>query len=260
MKYSFTGKIVTAAAIVVCGFTLLSSNKTSITAIDNELIVGKQALPTKDVIPAFSAMTNVIEKKKAFFEFIRPGIVSANRTVALERQFLLDLKSNLNSAPNNIERYQLLLTKYKVKGSELTIENITKLLIHVDTIPPALIMVQAANESGWGTSRFARLGLNFFGQWCFTKNCGLVPNSRNKDATHEVQVFESVDESIASYIKNINTHPAYRHLRDVRAQLRANNEAVTAQQLAQGLISYSERGEDYVLELLQMLKHNKAYL
>ncbi len=260
MKYSFTGKIITGFAILIFGVAFFISNNTSQTNPDNDQIVGKQSLPSKDVIPAFSAMTNVVEKKKAFFEFIRPGIVNANCKVALDRQYLLDLKENINLDSKAPQRYLTLLMQYKVKATEFNRESITQLLTHVDTIPHALIMVQAANESSWGTSRFARLGLNFFGQWCFKKGCGLVPNSRNKDATHEVQAFKSVDESIDSYLMNLNTHAAYRHLRDIRAQLRTHNETVTAEKLAQGLVKYSERGDDYVLELLQMLRHNKAYL
>ncbi|HKJ91279.1 MAG TPA: glucosaminidase domain-containing protein, partial [Oceanipulchritudo sp.] len=38
----------------------------------------------------------------------------------------------------------------------------------VDVIPPSLALAQAALESGWGTSRFAREGNNLFGIWCYT--------------------------------------------------------------------------------------------
>ncbi|WP_352256125.1 glucosaminidase domain-containing protein, partial [Pseudoalteromonas sp. 19-MNA-CIBAN-0066] len=46
---------------------------------------------------------------------------------------------------------------------------LTQALRRVDIIPKELALMQAANESAWGTSRFARIGLNFFGQWCYTK-------------------------------------------------------------------------------------------
>lgn len=259
MKYSFIGKIFTALAIVICGLAFLTYDYIPKTLHGDDLIVGKQPLPSKDVIPAFSAMTNVVEKKKAFFNFIRPGVINANRNVALDRQYLLDLLSKFTDVSVASERYLSIAKQYNITLTEFNRLTINQLLLRVDTIPQSLIMVQAANESGWGTSRFARLGLNFFGQWCFTKGCGIVPSSRNADAKHEVQAFKTVDESIASYINNLNTHPAYRHLRDVRAQLRKHNEVVTSEKLAQGLTLYSERGEDYILELLQMLQHNKAY-
>lgn len=260
MRFGFVAKVVVALTLLVVVFVFIKANFNRQFSDIDEVVVGKQPLPTKDVIPAFSAMTNVVEKKKAFFNFIKPGVVSANRTIALDRQYLLDLNAQLNSIEQAPERYLALLTTYKLDSKAFDQITMDNLLRRVDIIPHQLVMVQAANESGWGTSRFARLGLNFFGQWCFSKGCGLVPSARNDGANHEVKVFKSVDASISSYLKNLNTHPAYRHLRDVRAALRANNDPVTAAKLAPGLTSYSERGDEYVLELLQMLRQNKAYL
>jgi Bax protein len=260
MRFGFVAKVITALAILVVAFVILKVNFNRQFDAIHDVIVGKQALPSKDVIPAFSAMTNVVEKKKAFFNFIRPGVVSANRVIALDRQYLLDLKSTFNASQPAPTRYTALIKYYKLKSEHFNSDTIDRLLKRVDIIPQDLVMVQAANESGWGTSRFSRLGLNFFGQWCFKKGCGLVPSSRNDNADHEVEVFKSVDASITSYLKNLNTHNAYRHLRDVRSSLRGNHEPVTAAKLAPGLTSYSERGDDYVIELLQMLRQNKAYL
>ncbi|MGB0833044.1 MAG: glucosaminidase domain-containing protein [Psychrobium sp.] len=260
MRFGFVAKLVVALTLLVLAIVLLKSTFNRQFTTKDPVIVGKQPLPTKDVIPAFSAMTDVKEKKRAFFNFIRPGIVNANRAIALDRQYLLDLKAGYSNDMQVPDRFEDILRRYKLSNDDFSLQTIEKLLHRVDVIPNELVMVQAANESGWGTSRFARLGLNFFGQWCFSKGCGLVPSARNEDANHEVKVFKSVDESIASYLNNLNTHPAYRHLRDVRGVLRQNNEAVTAAKLAPGLTSYSERGEEYVFELLQMLRHNKAYL
>ena len=39
----------------------------------------------------------------------------------------------------------------------------------MDTIPVSLALAQAANESGWGTSRFALEGNALFGQWTWSK-------------------------------------------------------------------------------------------
>lgn len=260
MKFGFIAKITTALALLICILGVIKAQTNRIQLAADIPVVKKQALPSKDVIPAFSAMTNVVEKKKAFFKFIQPGIARANRSIALDRQLILDLQTRIDETQQPPLRYFVLLKNYKITSTEFNNESIVKLLERLDTIPQSLIMVQAANESGWGTSRFARLGLNFFGQWCFKKGCGLVPSDRDNGAGHEVKVFNSTYESINSYLKNLNTHPAYQHLRDVRAQLRKRNEPVTAEKLAQGLTSYSERGEDYVLELLTMLRQNKAYL
>jgi len=230
-------------------------------------VVQKQKITHKFKTPDFAAIKDVRTKKKAFFDFIRPGVVQANRDIARQRQFLLDIVANIENGAmwndlsvEQLQRITEIALRFKAKTLVDSAVGVEQLLIRVDTIPRELVMVQAANESGWGTSRFARLGLNFFGQWCFSKGCGLVPSSRNDDANHEVRVFESVDASIASYLSNLNTHPAYNDLRQIRLELRQNNLPVKAEFLAPGLLNYSERQQDYVVELLQMLRHNKAYL
>jgi Bax protein len=132
-----------------------------------------------------------------------------------------------------------------------------QLLVNVDVLPPSLVLSQAANESAWGTSRFAKLGNNYFGQWCFEHGCGLVPKKRDSDKAHEVAAFNSPKESLESYMQNLNSHPAYQPLRNIRAQLRREKQAVTGMALAAGLTSYSERGQEYIAELRAMIKFNK---
>ena len=130
----------------------------------------------------------------------------------------------------------------------------------VDTIPEQLILVQAANESGWGTSRFAVHGYNFFGLWCFKQGCGFVPRDRNDDAEHEVARFRDLSHSVMTYIRNLNRLYAYQGLRQIRLQLREDKQPVTAKALSEGLMSYSERGQDYIDELQSMLRVNKKYM
>jgi len=134
------------------------------------------------------------------------------------------------------------------------------LLARVDVIPPKLALIQAAKESGWGTSRFARSANNLFGEWCFSEGCGVVPASRSEGRRHEVESFDSVQDAIASYVRNLNSHPSYAPLRERRAALRAAGEAPTALALADGLGRYSERGEAYVQEVKSMIRHNEPIL
>ena len=123
-------------------------------------------------------------------------------------------------------------------------------------IPNSLALVQAANESAWGTSRFARDANNYFGQWCFTRGCGLIPANRIEGAHHEVQRFSSPKESVASYLNNLNTHNAYAQLRSIRSNAVKNGEPITGYLLAAGLGKYSERGEAYIEEIRTMIRVN----
>lgn len=230
-----------------------------------ENVIPQVELPKHDVIlPDFAKISNVQEKKRQFFNFIRPAIVKENKRLTDIRAELLLLKDNLATNLPFSQQNTLLLSdladSYRVDTKLGATEQLDELLKRVDVVPLPLIMVQAANESAWGTSRFARIGLNFFGLWCYRPSCGLVPNSRDSGATHEVAAFKTVDQAVQRYLYNINTNSAYNVFRAIRTQLRVQNLPLRAEVLATGLLPYSERGSDYVLELTNMLRHNQPYI
>ena len=71
--------------------------------------------------------------------------------------------------------------KYKVLEStseRLDSNALAELLMRVDIVPPSLALAQAADESGWGTSRFAEQGNSLFGQWAWGK--GLKPTEQRR--------------------------------------------------------------------------------
>jgi len=207
-------------------------------------------------LPDFSAYTDITEKKAAFFTFLYPRVALANTRILLERNYLLQLEQrSILSAPDKawLDRQARRFRVEAVSGSPQQIQELKKRL---DMIPPSLILAQAANESAWGTSRFAVLGNNLFGQWCFSKGCGLVPLNRSAGASHEVARFTSPYHSILAYIENLNRHPGYRALRDIREQNRQTGKPLSGLALAGGLLSYSERGEAYVEEIRAMIHYN----
>ena len=138
-----------------------------------------------------------------------------------------------------------------------------EMLNRVNVLPEALVLTQAANESAWGTSRFATEANNYFGHWCYSKGCGLVPLQRNEGSTHEVAKFSSSQESVHRYFMNLNRNKAYQDLRGIRMELANKGEDLltldAATKLTEGLLKYSERGTDYVTDLQAMIRHNKVY-
>ena len=67
------------------------------------------------------------------------------------------------------KRLDALIEEYRIDPEEDLVAMIARLMRRVDIIPIELVLMQAANESAWGTSRFAQKGYNFFGLWCFKK-------------------------------------------------------------------------------------------
>ncbi|MGI1943914.1 glucosaminidase domain-containing protein [Shewanella glacialipiscicola] len=215
-------------------------------------------------VPDFSTVNDIVEKKKAFFDFLRPIVQQQNAIILMERDFINEMLTLIDNDKSLSESQRGLLNelfdKYQYAARNIDAKSLNSLLKRVDIVPESMVLIQAANESGWGSSRFAREGFNFFGEWCFTSGCGIVPSSRGSGKSHEVKVFTSVDESVSSYMRNLNSNTAYTLLRSIRADLRSQELELKADQLIYGLVNYSERQDAYIDELLDMLRHNEKYL
>ncbi len=201
------------------------------------------------------------QRKTIFFKSLLPMILLANDEIRVEREQLLIINQQLSNQ-NRLDESQLqilstLSKRYKVKTDETQPgKAVHKLLDRIDIIPADLALAQAANESAWGTSRFSRVANNLFGEWTFTPGQGIVPEGRPEGETYEVQKFSTVYDSVRSYLHNLNSHSAYKHLRQLRAESRISGENPEGLKLAEGLLRYSIRGEDYIKELQAMIRSN----
>jgi len=223
-------------------------------------IIGLNWQPQRQQTPDFTQYTAGAERKTQFFDYLLPLVRSENQAILSNRRALSDIIERGHATwaerrwlTHLAERYEL--TDFDPDSQE----DRQTLLNRVDIVPPSMALAQAANESAWGTSRFARQGNNYFGQWCYQQGCGLVPNARNEGATHEVAAFDSPRESVRRYMNNINTHNAYRSLRQRRAALRAEGQGITGLALIPSLTRYSERGQAYVDELRHMIRGNDLH-
>ena len=212
-------------------------------------------------LPDFSAYRDVPTKKARFFGYLLPLVEAENARIAAVRRRLSYIYDHVrwhrDLVPEDVRWLNLVSDEYGVDDLEPDeTEFWVTLFERVDSLPLDLVLVQAANESAWGTSRFAREGNNLFGQWCFRAGCGIVPAQRPDGAVYEVARYDSVNESIGSYMHNLNTGRSYQQLREIRARMRQEGHDPLATELAAGLADYSERGMDYVAELRAMIRHN----
>ena len=206
------------------------------------------ALTTPSPVPDFARVGNVQEKKEAFFTYLKPHVDAVNEEIEKDRERLL---GSQGSFWDQLQNRRIIL---QYLNSDLHDED--ELIKRVDQVPASLALIQAAKESGWGSSRFAREGFNFFGQQCFERGCGFTPRNRSLGLRHEVAKFKSVRASVRSYIHNLNTHPQYEDFRVQRAQLRETGQPLSGITLANGLERYSERGLAYVEEIQGMIRSN----
>ncbi len=211
-------------------------------------------------IPDFSRWPAGDVRKEHFFGYLRPLIAAENARILTQRKRLKRIAESAARGPlGRLDRTRLraLAREYALDPQEMDTQAlIAELLQRVDVVPASLALAQAAKESAWGTSRFAAAGNALFGQRCFDAGCGMVPNARVRGAHHEVQTFATPSGAVAGYLRNLNTHPDYQGLRELRAQLRAAREPVTGFALAPELARYSERRTDYIEEVRDMIRHN----
>jgi len=246
-------------ALIIARFSLVLLAACNQTVPEAEAIVEKTQIASQ--VPDFAEIKDVKTKKKAFFDYMRPIVLTENEKVLKQRKRMLEINEAHNKGkaidPADQEWLFALAKSYRISMTDLKNAEAWQLLkLRVDSVPFRRALAQSANESSWGTSRFAREGNNFFGQWCFSAGCGLVPNQRKSGLTHEVAKFDNVAESVSGYIRNINRGDMYKPLRLVRMEMRDAEKNPTAHALAAGLLGYSERKQEYVDEIRSMIKKN----
>ena len=206
---------------------------------------------------------SVQSKKRLFFRALAPFVLRSNELIVEERERLEKVLPALRAGRSvgDAERKWLgeLAAHYGVTKTEetaLDAEALDELLRRVDIIPVSLALSQAAEESGWGTSRFAIEGNALFGQWTWGGK-GIKPQQHRAElGDYRIAAYENPIDGIRAYMRNLNTHRAYAKLRERRAEMRRKNEPIRGWDLAETLDRYSERGPAYVESLHAIMRVN----
>ncbi|WP_114395478.1 glucosaminidase domain-containing protein [Oleisolibacter albus] len=200
------------------------------------------------------------DRKAVFVKTMLPLILLANERIEADRDRLSKLHQIRESGQALAPQDRLWLADLAERyGVEVEGEVDTKdLLKRVDIVPPSLALAQAAEESGWGTSRFAQKANVLFGQLTWkAEDAGVTPRNRQPGQTHRYRAFDDPKASVEAYIHNLNTHRAYEGFRRLRASLRTHGKPLDGVQLVSTLERYSERGADYVHTLQRLIRSNK---
>ncbi|HWA86069.1 MAG TPA: glucosaminidase domain-containing protein [Opitutus sp.] len=216
---------------------------------------------TIDRLPDFSGYDGSAEKKAAFFAYLLPRLHSVNADILADRERLLRIRAKLaqaGSAGYFDERWlRGVAEDYGLDPpGKLDVAFADHLLRRVDIIAPSLVLAQAATESAWGTSRFARHGNNLFGTHAYDGS-GITPRHRAAGRRFTVATYDSATESIDEYVHNLNSDDRYRHLRAIRADLRHQHREISGYELADGLDAYSRRGSEYIEIIRAIITGNR---
>ena len=92
----------------------------------------------------------VKQKKQVFFRLMAPLVLMSNENILQERAYIKA------AAANDVNLLKL-ADKYRINREnkeQLSTSERQALLVKADIMPPSLALAQAAEESGWATSRF----------------------------------------------------------------------------------------------------------
>ena len=238
--------------------TVLRWSKIILNNVKNNVPIPRMYFP---YVPKNISKYETNNKKSVFISILLPIALRGNELVLEERNMMKKAFSS-----NNIYQIEHFSKKYKIQNfkdinfsslNRLKLKRIKlELLKKIDTIPVSIILAQSIIESGWGSSRFAQEGNALFGQWTWKNNDGIKPKE-NLDANFSVKNFNSLLDSVNSYILNLNTHPAYEGLRNFRSSQYQLNKNVRGIDIANFLEKYAEIGFQYVTKVKDMIKRNQ---
>jgi len=196
------------------------------------------------------------ERKNVFIMMMLPLVLHTNELILETRTKLLTLLLAKRSGKILTVKDERFLESVASKYG-LGPFNIEKLIERVDIIPPSLALAQSAEESGWGTSRFAREGNALFGQRTWNSTTGLVPKKREEGKTFKVRAFDHLLDGVKAYAHNLNVNLFYKEFREKRAAMRvSNSNTIEGIKLAQTLSRYSERGSEYIKTIQKIIRIN----
>ena len=190
------------------------------------------------------------KKRELFIKIVLPLILNENDKITEDRKKLFKiLGKNFNTVGERVwlkRRFR----EYKIEDQDSG-----KLKMRMDIIPVSIALAQAANESGWGTSRFALEGNALFGQWTWSKK-GISPKNKDPDQSHKILQFQILKASVRAYKNNLNTHNAYKEFRETRAKLRQENKRIIGLDLTKYIKNYAAIGEKYVAIIDGIIENN----
>lgn len=119
-----------------------------------------------DDVPDFAEYPAGPARKQAFFDYFLPIVEARNAELRALRARLVTLHAQgPDLARAEEDRVREIASEFGLRAFDAADEQAWETLLRrVDVVPASLALAQAANESAWGTSRFALEGNNYFGQ------------------------------------------------------------------------------------------------
>ena len=193
-------------------------------------------------------------RKDTFLRALLPMVLAVNESLQTQRHLLTRLaecqEQGAELAPAAMDWLNEMAERYGTPPDP------NMLLQQVDIVPPSLALAQAALESGWGQSRFARERNALFGERRAGSDSSSKTAAPREAAAMRLVGFDRPIDAVISYINNLNSHPAYEEFRRVRADMRSQDMPLDSLRLVGTLHRYSERRAAYVRDVRRLITRN----
>ncbi len=193
-------------------------------------------------------------KKSLFLRALLPLVLAANNRISRQREYVVHAlnRANPGSWP---KRLLHIAAEYDIHDSLDRPATRANLMRRCNIVPPALVLAQAAKESGWGTSRFALRGNNLFGIHTWNPAFGFKAGAHSAQHPVLIRVYPDLRASVRDYIHNLNVGHAYVAFRELRAQQEKQRQ-MDSIALARTLGSYSQLGRRYTRHIRHLIRDN----
>ncbi|TKX31484.1 glucosaminidase domain-containing protein [Campylobacter estrildidarum] len=198
------------------------------------------------------------EKRKIFFVKMNAMFDESFKEIAKEQDFINAFFKQANkdgfrtADQENLEKLLELKEKYRVQN----LFDYYEYKKRIAPIPKSMGIAQALVESATGTSRFAREANNLFGEWTWGDK-GLIPDSRHPKKKHKIKIFDSLQDSVNSYVLNLNRHFAYADFREARYKDMKEGKKIQGLEAIKTLHAYSELKGHYIELVIKVInKYN----
>lgn len=200
---------------------------------------------------------NVEQRKLVFIQKMNDLLNVSFDKVQKERAFIEHIfKNHSNKGLRSLNKDEFakltnLQEKYRVKN----LFDYEGYLERIDTIPKSMAIAQAMVESAIGTSRFAREANNLFGELTWNEK-GLIPKQRAEGKTHKIRIFDTLQDSVNSYVLNLNRHFAYENFRKERAIHKKQGKIFSGLDAIHSLEKYAEIKGEYAKIIVSVIEKN----
>ena len=190
-----------------------------------------------------------------FYEMLLPVVLKANEALIAEREQVLRLKKEFDEkgdlTQESMDELKKWIERYDVKLSDDLDTLFNTLIPRVDGVTPTLLLTMAAEDSGFGTSRYAREYNAIFNQRDWDGK-GAIPDEKQKEGPqYRIKIFPSLYEAVLSEIHYLNTNGYFENYRIARAKYRRTDNMMRGYSIAHLLINFPYRPMKYP----DILKH-----